>query len=136
TLSAEDLVIADAEKPMCIAGVFGGAHSGVTDGTKDIFVESAYFNPVSVRKTSKRHTLKTDSSFRFERGTDPNMTVFALKRAALLIQDVAGGVVSSAITDNYPNPVAPFAFEVNYKNVHRLIGQEIPAEEINAIIRA
>src|SRR5690606_20000657 len=101
-LSAEDLVIADAEKPMCIAGVFGGEHSGVTYGTTDIFLESAYFNPVSVRKTSKRHTLKTDSSFRFERGTDPNITVFALQRAALLIQEVAGGTVSSAITDIYP----------------------------------
>ncbi|NGM61262.1 phenylalanine--tRNA ligase subunit beta [Sphingobacterium sp. SGG-5] len=135
-LSAEDLVIADAEKPMCIAGVFGGEHSGVTDSTTDIFLESAYFNSVAVRKTSKRHTLKTDSSFRFERGTDPNITVFALQRAALLIQEVAGGTVSSAITDIYPSPVSPFVFEVNYKNVQRLIGQEIPIEEIKAIILA
>ncbi len=135
-LSAEDLVIADGEKAMCIAGVFGGEHSGVTDNTTDIFLESAYFNSVSVRKTAKRHTLKTDSSFRFERGTDPNITVFALKRAALLIQEVAGGTVSSAITDIYPDTVSPFVFEVNYKNVQRLIGKEIPTDEIKAIILA
>src|SRR5690606_38420131 len=91
TLSAEDLVIADIEKPMCIAGVFGGAYSGVSTETTNVFLESAYFNAVSVRKTSKRHGLKTDASFRFERGTDPNITVEALKRAALLIQEVAGG---------------------------------------------
>jgi len=135
-LSSEDLIIADAEKPMCIAGVFGGEYSGVTESTTDIFLESAYFNPVSVRKTSKRHVLKTDSSFRFERGTDPNMTVFALKRAALLIREVAGGTVSSTIKDIYPAPVPPFAFTVSYKNVQRLIGKEIPAEEIKEIILA
>ncbi len=136
TLSGEDLVIADGVKPMCIAGVFGGEHSGVTEATTDIFLESAYFNPVSVRKTAKRHTLKTDSSFRFERGTDPNITVFALKRAALLIQEVAGGKVSSTITDVYPNPVAPFTFDVSYRNVQRLIGKEIPTGEIKEIILA
>lgn len=136
TLSGEDLVIADGVKPMCIAGVFGGEHSGVTEATTDIFLESAYFNPVSVRKTAKRHTLKTDSSFRFERGTDPNITVFALKRAVLLIQEVAGGKVSSTITDVYPNPVAPFTFDVSYKNVQRLIGKEIPTGEIKEIILA
>ncbi|MCI0921805.1 phenylalanine--tRNA ligase subunit beta [Sphingobacterium rhinopitheci] len=135
-LSAEDLVIADADKPMCIAGVFGGEYSGVSDGTTNIFLESAYFNSVSVRKTAKRHTLKTDSSFRFERGTDPNMPLFALKRASLLIQEVAGGTVSSMVTDIYPNPVSPFAFEVSYTRVQRLIGKEIPAEEIKAIILA
>jgi phenylalanyl-tRNA synthetase beta chain len=135
-LSTEDLVIADAEKPMCIAGVFGGEHSGVTEGTTQIFLESAYFSPVHVRKTSKRHTLKTDSSFRFERGVDPNMAVFALKRAALLIQEVAGGTISSAITDIYAEPVSPFVFEVSYRNVQRLIGQDIPAGEIKAIIEA
>ena len=135
-LTAEDLVIADAEKAMCIAGVFGGEYSGVTESTTDIFLESAYFNPVSVRKTSKRHGLKTDSSFRFERGTDPNITVFALKRAALLIQEVAGGTVTSPITDIYPNPVAPFKFDVLYRNVQRLIGKDIPAAEIRDIILA
>ncbi|MDR2283264.1 MAG: phenylalanine--tRNA ligase subunit beta [Sphingobacterium sp.] len=135
-LSVEDLVIADDSKPMCIAGVFGGEYSGVSEDTTEIFLESAYFNSVYVRKTAKRHGLKTDSSFRFERGTDPNITVFALQRAALLIQEIAGGVVSSAVSDNYPNPIAPFAFDVDCKNVQRLIGKEIPAEEIKEIIEA
>lgn len=136
TLSAEDLVIADAEKPMCIAGVFGGADSGVSQSTTAIFLESAYFNAVSVRKTSKRHNLKTDSSFRFERGTDPNMPLYALQKAALLIQEVAGGEISSTVTDQYPNPVSPFIFEVSYERVQRLIGKAIPAEEIKAILLA
>lgn len=135
-LSENDLMIGNTEEPMCIAGVFGGAQSGVKSTTKNIFLESAYFNSVSVRKTSKRHGLKTDASFRFERGTDPDMTVFALKRAALLIQQVAGGKVSSQISDHYPAPVAPFAFDVTYKNIDRLIGQEITHGEIKAIIEA
>ncbi|WP_183577076.1 phenylalanine--tRNA ligase subunit beta [Mucilaginibacter sp. X5P1] len=135
-LSADDLMICDAEEPMCIAGVFGGAKSGVSASTKNIFLESAYFNSVSVRKTAKRHGLKTDSSFRFERGTDPNMTVFALKRAALLIQEVAGGTISSDIFDNYPAPVAPFKVDVTYSNILRLIGQVIPYDEIKSIITA
>jgi phenylalanyl-tRNA synthetase beta chain len=135
-LSADDLMIGDAEEPMCIAGVFGGAKSGVKESTKAIFLESAYFNAVSVRKTSKRHGLKTDASFRFERGTDPDMTVFALKRAALLIQEVAGGKITSEIFDHYPAPVAPFAIEVTYKNIHRLIGKEILHGEIKGIIEA
>lgn len=136
TLSAEDLVIADAEKPMCIAGVFGGAHSGVSAETTNVFLESAYFNAVSVRKTSKRHGLKTDASFRFERGTDPNITVEALKRAALLIQEIAGGTISSTLKDAYPVVIKPFSFHVNYANVVRLIGQAIPNEEIKSIIVA
>jgi len=135
-LSADDLMICDAEGPMCIAGVFGGADSGVSASTTSIFLESAYFNSVSVRKTAKRHGLKTDSSFRFERGTDPDMTVFALKRAALLIKEVAGGHISSEIVDLYPVPVAPFDVEVTYRNIDRLIGQQIPHEEIKAIIAA
>jgi phenylalanyl-tRNA synthetase beta chain len=135
-LSENDLMIGNAEEPMCIAGVFGGAKSGVKESTTSIFLESAYFNSVSVRKTAKRHGLKTDASFRFERGTDPDMTVFALKRAALLIQQVAGGKVSSNIVDHYPAPVAPFAFDVTYKNIDRLIGQEITHGEIKAIIEA
>ncbi|WP_099372302.1 phenylalanine--tRNA ligase subunit beta [Sphingobacterium sp. 1.A.5] len=133
-LSSEDLVIADAEKPMCIAGVFGGEHSGVTEGTTSIFLESAYFNPVSVRKTSKRHTLKTDSSFRFERGTNPDITVEALKKAAILIAEVAGGEVSSEIVDLYPNPIAPFEFPITYANIQRVIGKDIPAATIKEII--
>ncbi len=136
TLSAEDVVIADVEKPMCIAGVFGGAHSGVSAETTNVFLESAYFNAVSVRKTSKRHGLKTDSSFRFERGTDPNITVEALKHAALLIQEIAGGTISSTLKDEYPVEVKPFSFHVSYANVIRLIGQEIPTQEIKSIIVA
>jgi phenylalanyl-tRNA synthetase beta chain len=121
---------------MCIAGVFGGAASGVKATTKNIFLESAYFNAVSVRKTSKRHGLKTDASFRFERGTDPDMTVFALKRAALLIKEVAGGTISSEISDHYSNPVEPFPIEISYKHVDRLIGKAIPHGEIKDIIKA
>lgn len=136
TLSAEDLVIADAEKPMCIAGVFGGAFSGVSAETTNVFLESAYFNAVSVRKTSKRHGLKTDASFRFERGTDPNITVEALKRAALLIQEIAGGTISSTLKDEYPVEIKPFSFHVSYANVVRLIGQAIPNDEIKSIIVA
>lgn len=135
-LSEHDLMIGNADAPMCIAGVFGGVTSGVKASTKNIFLESAYFNSVSVRKTAKRHGLKTDASFRFERGTDPNITVYALKRAALLIQQVAGGEVSSEISDHYPAPVEPFAFDVTYKNIDRLIGKAIPHAEIKAIIEA
>ena len=135
-LSAEDLVIADAEKPMCIAGVFGGEYSGVTESTTSIFLESAYFHPVSVRKTSKRHGLKTDSSFRFERGTNPDITVLALKKAALLIADVAGGEVSSEVVDIYPNPIEAFAFPISYRNIQRVIGKDIPADTIKEIIQS
>ena len=135
-LSSEDLVIADAEGAMCIAGVFGGATSGVKNETRNVFLESACFHPVSVRKTSKRHGLKTDASFRFERGTDPEITVYALKRAALLIQEVAGGEVSSAIGDIYPSVVPPFSVSLSYANVNRLIGEQIPVETIKDIILA
>jgi len=133
-LSAEDLMICDAEKPMTIAGVYGGKNSGVSAATTNIFLESAYFNSVSIRKTAKRHTLKTDASFRYERGTDPEMTVIALKRAALLIQELGGGEISSEVSDLYPNPIAAFDVEVNYKNINRLIGAAIPDEEIKTII--
>jgi len=135
-LSADDLMIGNTEEPMCIAGVFGGAKSGVKESTTAVFLESAYFNPVSVRKTSKRFGLKTDASFRFERGVDPNITVFALKRAALLIQQVAGGVISSEISDLYPSPVEPFAVEVTYHNIDRLIGKAIGQDTIKSIIQA
>ena len=135
-LSADDLMIGNADGPMCIAGVFGGAKSGVTEGTTAVFLESAYFNPVSVRKTSKRHGLKTDASFRFERGVDPNITVFALKRAALLIQEIAGGVISSDISDIYPAPVEPFNVEVTFRNIDRLIGKAIGNDTIKSIIQA
>lgn len=135
-LSAEDLMICNEEEPMCIAGVFGGKSSGVSDQTTNIFLESAYFNAVSVRKTSKRHGLKTDASFRFERGTDPNMTVIALKRAALLIAELGGGQIASPIADHYPEPVQPFDVSVTYEAITKLIGAEIAAEEIRAIIVA
>jgi phenylalanyl-tRNA synthetase beta chain len=135
-LSADDLMINNTEAPMCIAGVFGGIGSGVKETTKNIFLESAYFNPVWVRKTSKRHGLKTDASFRFERGTDPNITVVALKYAALLIKELAGGTVSSEISDIYPNPVAPFEVNITYRNVDRLIGKAITHQEIKSIIKA
>lgn len=133
-LSADDLMICNAEEPMCIAGVFGGISSGVKQSTSNIFLESAWFNPVSVRKTSKRHGLKTDASFRFERGTDPDMTVTALKRAAILIQELAGGQISSEISDIYPVQANPFPVELSYKNVSRLIGKIIPADEIRATL--
>src|SRR5690606_34563638 len=102
----------------------------------NIFLESAYFNSVSVRKTSKRHGLKTDASFRFERGTDPEMTLVALKRAALLISELAGGTISSSVSDIYPAPVQPFDVQVKYRNINTLIGAEIPAAEIKSIITA
>ncbi|MEJ6979594.1 phenylalanine--tRNA ligase subunit beta [Pedobacter sp. P351] len=135
-LSAEDLMICNSEAPMCIAGVFGGINSGVKSSTTKIFLESAYFNSVAVRKTSKRHGLKTDASFRFERGTDPEMTVFAVKRAALLIKEIAGAEISSEISDFYPSPQAPFSVSVSYKNINRLIGEVIEEETIKSIIEA
>ncbi|GAB3492886.1 phenylalanine--tRNA ligase subunit beta [Spirosoma knui] len=135
-LTATDLMICDAEKPMCIAGVFGGQNSGVTSQTIRIFLESAYFSATSVRKTAQHHGLKTDASFRFERGTDPNMPVFALKRAALLIQEIAGGVITSDITDLYPTPVEPFRVPVRYRNIDRLIGIQIDQTEIHRILEA
>jgi phenylalanyl-tRNA synthetase beta chain len=135
-LSVDDLMICNAEAPMCIAGVFGGKTSGVDTETKNIFLESAYFNSVSVRKTSKRHGLKTDASFRFERGTDPEITVTALKYAALLIKELAGGEISSSISDIYPKHIRPFEFEVSYTNINKLIGANIPSAEIKHIITA
>ncbi|MBC7416706.1 MAG: phenylalanine--tRNA ligase subunit beta [Pedobacter sp.] len=141
-LSAEDLMICnggehiESAEPMCIAGVFGGKTSGVDGDTTTIFLESAYFNAVSVRKTSKRHGLKTDASFRYERGTDPNITVDALKFAAMLIKELAGGKISSAISDIYPTVIKDFEFEVKYKNINNLIGIDIPTDEIKDIIVA
>ncbi|GAA4973746.1 phenylalanine--tRNA ligase subunit beta [Algibacter aquimarinus] len=133
-LHEDDLMICDAEKPMCIAGVFGGEHSGVTESTTSIFLESAYFNPVSIRKTAKRHSLNTDASFRFERGIDPNITEYALKRAALLIQDIAGGEITSDIIDIYPNKIKDFEVRLSFENAKKLIGEEIPKETIKRIL--
>ncbi len=135
-LSAQDLMICNAEGGMCIAGVFGGHKSGVSVTTKSIFLESAYFNPVWVRKTAKRHGLNTDSSFRFERGADPNATIYALKRAAMLIKEIAGGQISSEIVDVYPNKIKDYDVEVSYTNVDRLIGKKIERETIKNILQS
>jgi phenylalanyl-tRNA synthetase beta chain len=135
-LTADDLMICSAERPMCIAGVFGGLDSGIGDETADVFIESAYFNPVWVRKTAKRFGLNTDSSFRFERGADPNMQVYAAKRAALLMKELAGGKISSDITDICPAPIADFVFDLSFARVNALIGKEIPEETVRAILAA
>jgi len=133
-LHADDLMICDNEKPLCIAGVFGGLDSGVTEETTTIFLESAYFNPVSIRKTAKRHALNTDASFRFERGIDPNITEYALKRTALLIQEIAGGEITSDITDIYPKKIKDFEVRLSFENAKKLIGEEIPKETIKRIL--
>jgi len=134
-LHASDLMICDSNTEMCIAGVFGGIKSGVTDKTTNIFLESAYFDSVHIRKTSKRHGLQTDASFRFERGADPNITVYALKRAALLIKEIAGGSISSQIKDVYANPIEPWNIDVEYHNIDRLIGERIDREVIKTILQ-
>ncbi|MGB0525980.1 MAG: phenylalanine--tRNA ligase subunit beta [Flammeovirgaceae bacterium] len=134
SLSDQDLMICNEESGMCIAGVFGGIKSGVKDSTTAIFLESAYFNPAYIRKTSMTHGLKTDASFRYERGTDPNITITALKAAALLIQQVAGGSISSEVIDIYPAAISNFEVSVNYKNVDRLIGKVIPRDRIKEIL--
>lgn len=135
-LHSQDLMICNEAEGMCIAGVFGGITSGVTEATTKIFLESACFNPVYIRKTSRRHVLFTDASFRFERGSDPNMTIYALKRAALLIKEIAGGHISSNIVDVYPNPVAHFEVFVSWKNIDRLIGKNIDHQQIKSILKA
>jgi phenylalanyl-tRNA synthetase beta chain len=135
-LNATDLMICNESEPMCIAGVFGGLSSGVSESTTSIFLESAYFSPNSIRKTGQLHGLKTDASFRYERGADPNIIVYALKRAALLIKEVAGGEISSEITDLYPEPVSDFKFKVGYKNIERLIGNKLPKDKIFGILDA
>lgn len=132
----DDLMICNATSPMCIAGVFGGLHSGVKESTTSIFLESAWFDSVYIRKTARRHTLSTDASFRFERGTDPNGTIYALKRAALLIKEVAGGDISSDMVDIYPNPVEDFKVEVTYAGIKRLIGVDLGKEKIKNILAA
>jgi phenylalanyl-tRNA synthetase beta chain len=133
-LSAKDLMICNEKEGMCIAGVFGGAKSGVTGKTKNIFLESAYFNPVSIRKTARRHGLHTDASFRFERGADPNITSWALRRAALLICDIAGGELSADLTDVYPEKINNALVDVTYSNIKRLIGKELEPSLIKTIL--
>lgn len=136
TLHEADLMICDAEKPMCIAGVFGGLDSGVTESTTSVFIESAYFNPTRVRRTARRHGLSTDASFRYERGTDPNITVYAAKLAAILIRELAGGEICGGIEDVYPEPVKPASFDFSLDYCNRLIGKSIPEELIIKILRA
>lgn len=135
-LSANDLMICNESEPMCIAGVFGGIDSGVTESTKTVFLESAYFDSGFIRKTGKHHGLKTDASFRFERGTDPEMTVTALQRAATLILEICGGTVSMDVVDVYPEKLEPYKVAFSYKNCHDLIGKNIDKITIKNIITA
>ena len=134
TLHEEDLMICDGEKPMCIAGVFGGINTGVTENTRSIFLESAYFDPVSIRKTAKRHGLNTDASFRFERGIDINNVEYALVRAAVLIRDIAGGDICSDIVDLYPNKMQDHNVFLTFEKINSLIGHEIPRDTIKSIL--
>ncbi|MDR1223458.1 MAG: phenylalanine--tRNA ligase subunit beta [Tannerella sp.] len=134
TLTSQDLMICNVDEPMCIGGVFGGLDSGVTEATKDVFLESACFNPAWIRKTARRFGLNTDASFRYERGLDPNQTVDVLKRAALMIQEIAGGTLTGEIQDVYPNKVEPFRVDLTYKKINTLIGKEIPVETVKSIL--
>ena len=133
-LSDRDLMICDKEKPMCIAGVFGGLDSGSTETTKDVFIESAYFHPTWVRKTARRHGLNTDASFRFERGIDPNITIYCLKLAAMMVKELAGGTISSEIKDVCATPAQDFIVELSYEKVYSLVGKVIPVETIKSIV--
>ncbi len=135
-LHENDLMICNTEEPMCIGGVFGGVKSGIKETTKNVFLESACFDPVFIRKTARRHGLNTDASFRFERGVDPNNVIYTLKRAALLIQEVAGGKITSDIIDIYPTPIEHFKVDLSYENVTRLIGKELGKELIKNILQA
>lgn len=134
TLHEEDLMICDENGPMCFAGVLGGKNSGVKENTATLFLESAYFNPVSIRKTAKRHALNTDASFRFERGIDPTITEYALKRAANLIIELAGGEITSDITDIYPKKLEDYSVVLNYNKAAKIIGEELPKETIKKIL--
>jgi phenylalanyl-tRNA synthetase beta chain len=137
SLSALDLVIADGNRrPMCLAGVFGGVDSGITAQTRNVFLECAYFSPEYIRRSSLKHGLKTDASFRFERGVDPNQTVEALKRAALLIQELAGGTISMDVLDLYPQPIKATEVTLKYAHINRLIGVAIPHAQIQEILQS
>jgi len=133
-LSEEDLMICDTEKPLCIAGVLGGQNSGVTESTSSIFLESAFFNPVSIRKTAKRHGINTDASFRFERGIDIDNVEYCLKRAALLIHEIAGGDITSEIVDIYPKKKDDYHVFLTFDKINKLIGQEISKDTIKSIL--
>ena len=136
TLDAADLMICDAEKPMCIAGVFGGLDSGVTESATSIFLESAYFNPTAVRKTARRHGLSTDASFRYERGLNPNGCIYPLKLAALMVKELAGGDICGDIVDIYPNPVEPAKVEFSYGTMNSLVGKDISRDTVDSILRS
>ena len=133
-LDRRDLMICNEQEGMCIAGVFGGQKSGVTNSTTRVFLESAYFNPTSIRKTSKRHGLKTDASFRYERGCDPNITVWALQRAVLLLQEIAGATVASKVVDIYPQPIPRAEVDIDFQRITRAVGQEIPVDAIRTAL--
>lgn len=133
-LSDRDLMIWDAERPLVLAGIYGGLDSGVSSETQNIFLEAAYFNPVHIRKSSKRHALNTDSSFRYERGVDPEMTEYALKRAATLIQEIAGGTIAMDLADDHPVKIDNHEVKLNLERMNRLIGAEIPAAEVRQIL--
>ncbi len=135
-LSARDLMICNAEEPMCIGGVFGGLESGTTEETKDVFLESAYFHPTWIRKTARRHGLSTDASFRYERGIDPNNTIYILKLAAMMVKELAGGEISSEIKDVSCKDFPPFRVELSYQRVNELIGKDIPAETVKSIVKS
>lgn len=136
TLSGHDLMVCNAEEPMAIAGVFGGQKSGIKASTSNIFLEVAYFSPVWVRRTATFHGLKTDASFRYERGTDPNMPPFAIRFAALLVQELAGGTILDGVIDNYPNPIENLEIQVKHKNINRLIGKNLDDELIKTILES
>ena len=133
-LSDRDLAICNAEEPMCIAGVFGGKGSGTYDTTRNVVLESAYFHPTWIRKSARRHGLSTDASFRFERGIDPNGTIYALKQAAILCKELAGGKVSMQIKDVYPKKIENFKVDLKYSYVNQLIGKELPVDTIKSIV--
>ena len=133
-LNGEEVMICNTETPMCIGGVFGGLSSGVTSETKNVFIESAYFNPVSIRRTARYHGLQTDASFRFERGADPEITLYALKRAALMIRETAGGKISSEIVDAYPVKIETARITLTDSNLTRLIGQTINRDVVRSIL--
>ncbi|MDE5690355.1 MAG: phenylalanine--tRNA ligase subunit beta, partial [Duncaniella sp.] len=136
TRDSRDLMICNSEVPMCIAGVFGGLDSGVTEATTDVFLESAYFNPTSVRKTARRHGLNTDSSFRFERGVDPNNTLYVLRLAALMVKELAGGEICGPLADVYPSVIEPARVDLGFDYLNSLVGKEIPAETVVSILKS
>lgn len=135
-LDERDLMICNADKPMCIAGVFGGLDSGVTESTTSIFLESAYFNPTSIRKTARRHGLSTDASFRYERGTDSNITMYCLKLAALMVKELAGGEICGEPVDIYPKEIKPYPVTLRYDYLNALVGKDIPSEKVDSIVKS